>query len=91
MKMVREKQYDLIFLDHMMPKMDGVETFRLMRSLDNMNPNTPVVMLTANALEGAREQYLSEGFVDYLSKPIHADQLEKMVLKYLPKNLICRV
>ncbi|MDO4946808.1 MAG: ATP-binding protein [Fibrobacter sp.] len=91
LKMVREKQYDLIFLDHMMPKMDGVETFRLMRSLDNMNPNTPVVMLTANALEGAREQYLSEGFVDYLSKPIHADQLEKMVLKYLPKNLICRV
>lgn len=91
LKIVRENKYDLIFLDHMMPKMDGIETFRLMRSLENLNHDTPVIMLTANALEGAREQYLGEGFVDYLSKPVHGEQLEKMVLKYLPQSLICHV
>lgn len=88
LKLVQEKKYDIIFLDHMMPNMDGVETFKAMQAMDTANSNTPVIMLTANALEGAREQYLQEGFSNYLSKPIHAELLEKMIQHYLPKNLI---
>jgi len=88
LKKISEREYDIIFLDHMMPNMDGIETFRAMQALSTFNSKTPVIMLTANALEGAREQYMSEGFTNYLSKPIHADQLEKMILNYLPKELI---
>jgi len=88
LKKISETEYNMIFLDHMMPNMDGIETFRAMQAMSTINSNTPVIMLTANALEGAREQYVSEGFSNYLSKPIHADQLEKMILNYLPKDLI---
>lgn len=88
LKKVNEEKYDIIFLDHMMPNMDGIETYRAMQAMDTPNSGTPVIMLTANALEGAKEQYMSEGFSNYLSKPIHADQLEKMIQDYLPKHLI---
>lgn len=91
LKKICDTKYDIIFLDHMMPNMDGIETFRVMKSLETKNDNTPVIMLTANALEGARDEYINEGFANYLSKPIHADLLEKMIQDYLPKNLICHV
>ncbi len=82
-----DKKYDVIFLDHMMPGKDGIETLHEMR-LQEKSPNltTPTICLTANAISGARERYLSEGFDDYLTKPIDAELLEQMLMKYLPKE-----
>ena len=83
--MAGNKKYDIIFLDHMMPGMDGIETLHLIKEQrTSPNLNTPVICLTANALSGAREQYISEGFDDYLPKPIDADRLEKMLIRLLP-------
>ncbi len=75
------KSYDLILLDHMMPEMDGVETLRHMRELPGFN--TPVVALTANAIRGAKKSYLDWGFMDYLSKPMHMEELESCLKRYL--------
>ncbi len=84
---IAETKYDMIFLDHMMPEMDGLEVHRRMRSWsDYPNKDTPVIALTANAISGAREMYLEEGFEDYLSKPIHPEKLEEMVAKYLSEE-----
>ena len=84
LKMICEKHYDMIFLDHMMPEMDGVEAFERMKNLPgNQCENVPVVMLTANALEGKREEYLAAGFTDFLAKPIVPEQLEEMIAKYV--------
>lgn len=81
----KDTKYDIIFLDHMMPELDGVETFHLMRNAkDNINSSTPVVILTANAIVGARDKYMAEGFDNYLSKPIIPDRLEKMIADMLP-------
>lgn len=89
LKSVKEKQYDMVFLDHMMPEMDGIETLQNMKSLvDNPNREIPVVMLTANAIVGAKEEYMEAGFTDYLTKPIRETELMEMLLKYLPKELI---
>ncbi|MBQ3545997.1 MAG: response regulator [Lachnospiraceae bacterium] len=85
--MLKEQKFDLIFLDYMMPIMDGVETLHNIKNM-RLCENTPIIMLTANAVVGAREQFLSAGFDDYLSKPINPDKLDKMVLKYLPKELV---
>ncbi len=87
-----DKKYDVIFLDHRMPEMDGIETLQKMKELEgNLNADTPVISLTANAVSGARETYLNAGFVDYLSKPIDSAKLEKMLLHYLPEEKICMV
>ena len=85
LKMVSEESYHMIFLDHMMPGMNGVETLHAMKNLPtDKNRDTPVIMLTANALLGAKEEYLSEGFEDYLAKPVRKIDLEHMLQKYLP-------
>ena len=83
----RGKQYDLILLDHMMPEKDGIETLHELRG-ENDNPNlhTPAICLTANAISGAREQYLAAGFDDYLTKPIDSGKLEEALMRYLPKE-----
>lgn len=87
LEMAAQTAYDLIFMDHMMPEMDGVETYAAMRKLESsLNKDTPVIMLTANAITGVREQFLEAGFADYLSKPVSGDKLEDMILKYLPKE-----
>lgn len=87
--LTRNKLYDLIFLDHMMPEKDGIETLHEIREdTDNQNRNTPSICLTANAISGAREKYISAGFDDYLTKPIDPDTLEEMMLAYLPKDKI---
>lgn len=89
LEMVSEKHYDLIFLDHMMPEMDGVQTLHHMKEkADYPCKETPVIALTANAISGAREMYLSEGFDDFLSKPVIPEKLEAMVQKMLPQDLI---
>lgn len=86
---VRKQHFDMIFLDHMMPEMDGIETLERMKQMpDNQSQDTPVIMLTANAVHGAREQYISEGFADFLSKPIFSDQLETMIRRHLPEELL---
>lgn len=86
---VKNKRYDLIFLDHMMPEMDGIETFQKMKLLtEDFNKNTPVIMLTANATRGAREEYLQAGFTDYLTKPFKEEDLQALLAKYLDQKLI---
>lgn len=87
--MIGKKKYDIIFLDQRMPEMDGIETFRRMKRLyDSKNRNTPVIMLTANAVSGAREMFLAEGFDDYISKPIDGEKFEDMIVKYLPPEKV---
>jgi len=81
---IEKEKFDVIFLDHMMPGMDGIETFHLMKEMkDHLNVDTPVVMLTANAISGVEEEYLKEGFDDYLAKPIKWELLEKITKKYI--------
>lgn len=77
--------YDAVFIDHMMPDMDGIETLKHMRESEK-DTEVPAVALTANAVSGAREMYLSAGFTDYLSKPVDGDKLEKMLSELLPKE-----
>ncbi|MBR1568427.1 MAG: response regulator [Lachnospiraceae bacterium] len=84
-----DKKYDIIFLDHMMPEKDGIETLHELRSRPkDPNIKTPVICLTANAISGAREYYISEGFDNYLTKPVDSEKLENMILEYLPKEKI---
>ena len=83
-RMSQEKKYDIIFLDHMMPHKDGIETLKEMLELkESPNARTPVVCLTANAIAGARETYMEAGFTDYITKPIDPEVLENMIVKYL--------
>ena len=82
-------KYDIIFLDHMMPEKDGIETLAELKKLKNTpNINTPIICLTANAVSGMREMYLDAGFDDYITKPIDPESLETMILAYLPKNMV---
>ncbi len=83
-------QYDVILLDHMMPVMDGIETLkRAGRMPENKNKDTVIIALTANAVSGAREMYLAEGFTDYMSKPIIGKNLEEKLAKHIsPDKLI---
>ena len=84
-----EHHYDIIFLDHMMPEMDGIETLERSKNLENsQNLDTPIIALTANAISGVREMFLSKGFNDYLSKPVDSKALERMLQKYLPPEKI---
>ena len=87
LSLTAKKKYDIIFMDHMMPEMDGIETLLKIKADEN-NPNkdTTVIMLTANALIGMKEMYLEKGFTDYLTKPIMPQKLEKMINIYLPDN-----
>jgi len=88
-KLVEKNHYDIIFLDHRMPVMDGIETLQAIKELPtNPNVETPVISLTANAISGAREQYIAAGFQDYLTKPIDSDKLEQMMIKYLPQEKV---
>lgn len=85
LEFVREKAYDLIFLDHMMPDLDGIQVLHKMRKWEDYPcKDTPVIVLTANAVAGAREMYLKEGFKDFLSKPVNPEKLEKMIMENLP-------
>ena len=87
-KMAAEK-YDVIFLDQMMPHMDGIETLKRARVMpDNKSASAPIIVLTANAVSGAREKFLAASFTDYLVKPIIPAVLEDMLMKYLPSEKI---
>jgi len=91
LEIMRKKKFDVILLDHMMPEMDGIETLKNARTEKNINHNTPVIALTANAISGVREMYIAEGFTDYMSKPVDVIQLEHMLKKYIPDEKINEV
>ncbi len=79
--------YDVILMDQRMPGMDGSQALKAIRELENgMNADTPVICLTADAIRGARDRYLADGFTDYLTKPVEGDVLENMLYKYLPPD-----
>lgn len=86
---VRSKKYHLIFLDYMMPEMDGMETFHKLREEEN-GQEVPIIAITADVSTGIRQKFLSEGFADYLSKPVMWDRLEEILLQFIPANLISR-
>ncbi|MBR3517078.1 MAG: response regulator, partial [Lachnospiraceae bacterium] len=82
---IKKECYDIIFLDHFMPQMDGMETLERMREMgeENLSAGAPVIALTANAISGSREMYLEHGFTDYLSKPVDYRELMALLKKYI--------
>ena len=84
-----EVKYDIILMDQRMPGMDGTQTMlKLKEDASGLNADTPIICLTADAISGARDTYISQGFTDYLSKPIDGQQLEKMLTMYLPSEKV---
>jgi CheY-like chemotaxis protein/anti-sigma regulatory factor (Ser/Thr protein kinase) len=86
---VKSAYYDIVFMDHMMPEMDGVEATTLIREMGNDDPyykDLPIVALTANAVSGMREMFLGNGFSDFLSKPIDVDRLNSILENWIPKE-----
>ncbi len=89
LKMIDSELYDIIFLDHMMPDMDGIETFRRLRKKNGFYfKEVPVIALTANTVFGAREMFLEEGFQDFLPKPIEVSALKRVLKTYIPDEKI---
>ena len=84
---LKEGSYDVILLDQMMPGMSGKETLNVIRG-ERLADNTPVIALTADAIVGARDNYLRDGFTDYLSKPVMYEDLERILLKYIDASLL---
>ena len=89
LRLCRTIPYDLILMDQRMPVMDGTEAMHLIRAQeDGVNRATPFICLTADAISGAREKYLAEGFADYLTKPIDTLLMKKMLMTYLPPEKV---
>lgn len=88
-RMLGSKDFDIVFMDHMMPELDGVETTRLIRSrVEEYYQKVPIIALTANAIGGAREMFLANGFNGFLAKPIELSSLDRVLKQYLPKEYI---
>ncbi|MDR2739598.1 MAG: response regulator [Treponema sp.] len=88
-RMVQQKNYDLIFMDHMMPGMDGVEAAKRIRAMDGERYKTlPIIALSANAVTGAGETFLNAGMNDFISKPIDPNALNRALLKWLPEDKV---
>ena len=88
-EMINSAYYDLVFMDHMMPELDGVDTTKMIRSQnDAYSKELPIIALTANAVSGAREMFLESGFNDFISKPIQLSMLEKILEKWLPEQMV---
>ncbi len=87
---VINKKYDIIFMDHMMPEMDGVETTRVIRRMLGENGQVPIIALTANAVDGTRELFIREGMDDFVTKPIELRIIISKLKKWLPKEKIIR-
>lgn len=81
--LAKQNGYDCIFIDHMMPDMDGIETLQEIKKI-KQHVDTPCIALTANAISGVREMYLAAGFCDYMSKPVDGEKLERLLYKRLP-------
>jgi CheY-like chemotaxis protein len=87
-ELIKRNKYDIVFMDHMMPEMDGVETTAIIREWETeaKKPRLPVIALTANAVSGMREMFLSQGFSDFLAKPIDISKLDEIMGKWLPRD-----
>lgn len=86
---IEKEHFDIVFLDHMMPGMDGIETLERAKKMSgSMCKDTPFIALTANAIAGVREMFLNKGFDGYLSKPVDSKALEKTLAHYLPEDKI---
>ncbi len=89
LKLVQTNKYDIVFIDYRMPDMDGVETLhRIKEMTEYPNSGTPMVALVSNVASEARDEAIAGGFDDCLTKPIHSDHLETLILKYLPKKKV---
>ena len=87
-ELVQQKDYDIVFMDHMMPEMDGVETVQEIRNLGGKYKDLKIIALTANAILGARKMFMENGFNDFISKPIDASELKDIVQRYLPPDKV---
>lgn len=88
-KMLRSKDFDIVFMDHMMPEMDGVEATGIIRNTEGeYYKKLPIIALTANAVNGAREMFMRSGFNDFLAKPIELSALDRVLRNYLPKEYL---
>jgi CheY-like chemotaxis protein len=86
-ELVKHNEYDIIFMDHMMPEMDGIEATAAIRALKNGRFKTvPIIALTANAVSGMREMFIEKGFSDFLAKPIDVSKLDEMLVRWIPKE-----
>jgi CheY-like chemotaxis protein len=87
LRMVKAQEYDLIFMDHLMPGMDGIEATVAIRAMEGERFKTlPIVALTANAMAGMKQVFLDSGFNDYLAKPVEAQKLNAMLWKWIPEE-----
>ncbi|MBP0955961.1 MAG: response regulator, partial [Oscillospiraceae bacterium] len=86
-ELLRKNIYDIVFLDHMMPEPDGIETLHRIKE-ENLASGTQFIALTANAIHGAKQTYLDAGFDDYLSKPFTGSDIEKCLFKHISKDMI---
>jgi CheY-like chemotaxis protein/HPt (histidine-containing phosphotransfer) domain-containing protein len=87
LRLARENQYDIIFMDHMMPGIDGVEATAAIRAFpEEYFARVPIIALTANAISGMREMFLEKGFSDYLSKPIEIQKLKEIMHRWIPRE-----
>ena len=86
--LMNQVRYDTIFMDHMMPEIDGVEATHIIRRLMPEYDDVAIIALTANAVSGAKDQYLKAGFKDYLSKPVNSKKLEEMIFNNISSEKI---
>jgi CheY-like chemotaxis protein/nitrogen-specific signal transduction histidine kinase len=86
--LVEDKNYDIIFMDHMMPEINGIEATKTLRARPGWTQTVPIIALTANAVTGMKEMYMACGMNDYISKPIEIPELNRILLKWLPKEKI---
>jgi CheY-like chemotaxis protein len=85
---VKRTEYEIVFMDHMMPGMDGLDATRAIRSMGGRFDQDIIIALTANAVSGVREQFLDAGMNDFLAKPVIVTELQEILQKYLPKEKI---
>ena len=90
-EMISKKKYDLIFMDHMMPELDGVETTHIIRRFHKEYDSVPIIALTANAVDGVKEMFLNEGMNDFVAKPIEMNRILAKLQKWLPQEKIYKV
>ena len=90
-EMISKKKYDLIFMDHMMPELDGVETTHIIRRFHKEYDSVPIIALTANAVDGVKEMFLNEGMNDFVAKPIEMSRILAKLQKWLPQEKIYKV
>jgi signal transduction histidine kinase/CheY-like chemotaxis protein/HPt (histidine-containing phosphotransfer) domain-containing protein len=88
LELIAKKRFDIIFMDHMMPELDGVETTRIIRRLHPSYDDIPIIALTANAIEGVKDVFLREGMNDFVAKPIEMRTFVKTIRKWLPESKI---